>query len=215
MDKPQLPPAKPAAGSDAGWETVANVDGMIQANLVVNFLQAHGFSAMAWQEGAGQALGLTVGYLGTAHVLVPPAEANEARRFLAEVAAESQESMDEATEEADGGLAPAARAALGVTAFAVSGLAAPLALGLAAALSGDDQEDEPLPVDCPHCGVALELDAQELSQGWYVCPDCRRAALILDSVNCPHCRTELELSDEELARQAFDCPECGHHVTMT
>ena len=112
------------------------------------------------------------------------------------------------------GTSPAARTALGVTAVAVSGLGAPLALGLAAALGRDEDGEESPPVDCPHCGTLLLLDAAELQQGWYLCPDCHRTALILDSVTCPHCQAELELSDDELARQAFECPECGHHVTM-
>jgi transposase-like protein len=101
-----------------------------------------------------------------------------------------------------------------MTAVAISGLAAPLALGLAAALARDEADTASAPVDCPHCGAALKLSAQELDHGWYICPACRLAALILDSVTCPHCHAELELSDDELARQSFECPQCAHHVTM-
>ena len=165
MDDSQRAASASAPQSDKSWVTVAKVDGMIQASLAVNYLRAHGFTALAWQEGAGQALGLTVGYLGTAHVLAPPQEAEEARACLA-------------------------------------------------ALSREEADGESAPVDCPHCGEALLLNAEELSHGWYVCPACRLAALILESVTCPHCYAELALSDDELARQSFECPQCAHHVAM-
>jgi hypothetical protein len=27
-------------------------------------------------------------------------------------------------------------------------------------------------VECPYCGVTLELDEKELEQGWFTCPEC-------------------------------------------
>jgi hypothetical protein len=49
-------------------------------------LQAEGIPARAWQEAAGQALGLTVGLLGTGYVAVPAGLADQAREILADVA---------------------------------------------------------------------------------------------------------------------------------
>ena len=57
--------------------------GQIPAEIIAGRLRAEGIPARTWQEGAGEALGLFVGILGTGHVVVPKEYAQEARDILA------------------------------------------------------------------------------------------------------------------------------------
>ena len=66
------------------WEVVAETAGLIPAHIIADRLIAEGIPARAWQEGAGQAIGLTVGLLGTGHVVVPEEHVDKARQILAE-----------------------------------------------------------------------------------------------------------------------------------
>lgn len=66
------------------WEVVAQTPGLTPATIIAGRLQSEGIPVRAWQEGAGQALGLTVGLLGTGYVAVPDDYADEARRILAD-----------------------------------------------------------------------------------------------------------------------------------
>ena len=72
-------------GSEAvRWQVVAKQAGLMQATIVAGRLQAAGIPARTWQEGAGQAIGLTVGLLGTGYVAVPEEYAEQAEAILAE-----------------------------------------------------------------------------------------------------------------------------------
>lgn len=75
----------PGGNVEIQWEIVARTPGLMPANIIVGRLQAEGIPARAWQEGAGRALGLTVGILGTGYVAVPQEYAEEASRILDEV----------------------------------------------------------------------------------------------------------------------------------
>lgn len=66
------------------WEVVARTNGLLQAEIIAGRLNADGVPARAWQEGAGEALGLTVGMLGNGFVGVPEEYAAEARDILAD-----------------------------------------------------------------------------------------------------------------------------------
>ena len=66
------------------WEIVAEMAGITLANIVAGRLKVHDIPVRAWQEGAGQAFGLTVGLLGTGYVAVPEEYAEEATAILAE-----------------------------------------------------------------------------------------------------------------------------------
>ena len=66
------------------WEVVARTNGLMQAEIISGRLNADGIPARAWQEGAGEALGLTVGLLGNGFVGVPEEYAAEAREILAD-----------------------------------------------------------------------------------------------------------------------------------
>jgi hypothetical protein len=73
------------------WEVVEQTSGITAAEIVAGRLQSEGIPARAWQEGAGEAIGLIVGLLGTGHVVVPEEFAERARAILAA----DQVAMDE------------------------------------------------------------------------------------------------------------------------
>ncbi len=79
-----LPQETTPGGSDeVRWEIVATAPGIAVAHIIAGRLQAEGIPARAWQEAAGQAIGLTVGLLGTGYVSVPQEFADQAREILA------------------------------------------------------------------------------------------------------------------------------------
>lgn len=61
---------------------VEKTAGITVAEIIAGRLQSEGIPARAWQEGAGEALGLIVGLLGTGHVVVPEEYADQARALL-------------------------------------------------------------------------------------------------------------------------------------
>ncbi len=83
-------------------------NGQLEAEMVRLFLQSEGIDGFITQESAGTALGLTIGMLGEARVMVPVEKAADARRLLDEMEAgkfeqaddsESAEDDDESSEE--------------------------------------------------------------------------------------------------------------------
>ncbi len=74
----------PGGKKSIKWETIARVTGLMQATIIAGRLQASGIPARAWQEAAGQALGLLVGALGTGYVAVPEEYVDEALSILEE-----------------------------------------------------------------------------------------------------------------------------------
>jgi hypothetical protein len=72
------------------WQVVAKEPGLAPAQIIANRLIAEGIPARAWQEGAGQAFGLTVGLLGTGYVAVPEEFEEEAKAILAMPANDDQ-----------------------------------------------------------------------------------------------------------------------------
>lgn len=89
MDKSSS--ATPGEPQEVRWEVVEKTSGITVAEIIAGRLQAEGIPARAWQEGAGEALGLIVGLLGTGHVVVPEEYAEQARAILAA----DQAAMDE------------------------------------------------------------------------------------------------------------------------
>lgn len=73
----------PGGSKEIKWETVAKESGLASAQIIANRLVTEGIPARAWQEGAGQAFGLTIGYLGTGYVVVPEEYVEEALSILA------------------------------------------------------------------------------------------------------------------------------------
>jgi len=84
LDQPENAETIPGGNKEIRWEIVARTPGLAPATIMAGRLQAENIPARAWQEGAGQALGLTVGLLGTGYVAVPEAYAQLAKRILNE-----------------------------------------------------------------------------------------------------------------------------------
>jgi hypothetical protein len=68
--------------SDEKWEVVIEVSGELQGDLLRNLLEAQGIKVFLNQEGAGKAVGLTVGPLGGVQVLVPENQSQQARQIV-------------------------------------------------------------------------------------------------------------------------------------
>ena len=81
----------PGSAQEVRWVTVERTSGITVAEIIVGRLQAEGIPARAWQEGAGEALGLMVGLLGTGHVVGPEEYEEQARAVLAADAAAAEE----------------------------------------------------------------------------------------------------------------------------
>jgi hypothetical protein len=90
MDNNDTGSATAGGPQEVRWEVVETTSGITVAEIIVGRLQAEGIPARAWQEGAGEALGLMVGLLGTGHVVVPEEYAEQARAILAADAAEAE-----------------------------------------------------------------------------------------------------------------------------
>lgn len=72
----------PGGGREVRWEVVAQAAGIAPATIIAGRLQAEGLPVRVWQEAAGQALGLTVGLLGTGYVTVPETYVDQALAIL-------------------------------------------------------------------------------------------------------------------------------------
>ena len=64
------------------WIVLAEVPGMLQAEILRGLLEAQEISTVLSQEGAGKAIGLTIGTLGTVQILVPSKDQERARELL-------------------------------------------------------------------------------------------------------------------------------------
>lgn len=82
--QPQTQSTTPGGRQEIKWEVVAKTAGLAPAEIMAQRLQVEGIPARAWQEGAGQAIGLTVGLLGTGYVMVPETYLEQAKEILAQ-----------------------------------------------------------------------------------------------------------------------------------
>lgn len=105
------PKAKPRE-SDAEWVKLKTATGPEEAALEVSYLRANGIEAVAWQEGAGRAFGLTLGSLGASHIMVREDQEQLARSIL-EAEAEGSSDYDGADNDS---ISDASKAVLGLTA---------------------------------------------------------------------------------------------------
>lgn len=64
------------------WEIVDVVNGDFQAQLLRGLLEAQGITVQLSQEGAGRAIGLSIGALGEVQILVPSDSKALAQRIL-------------------------------------------------------------------------------------------------------------------------------------
>jgi hypothetical protein len=86
----------PGGDGEVQWEVVTKTSGLAPAEIIAQRLRSEGIPARAWQEGAGQAFGLTVGLLGDGYVMVPEPYLEQAKAILAEpVEDDSLDDQDE------------------------------------------------------------------------------------------------------------------------
>ena len=81
-------------GKGTRWEVVAVANGLAQASIIQGRLESEGIPAQVHQEPAGVAIGLTVGALGQAEILVPEPMVEEALRILEPSTGDDEESAD-------------------------------------------------------------------------------------------------------------------------
>ncbi len=84
----------PGGSEIVKWEVVARTMGLMQATIIAGRLHVEGIPVRTWQEGAGRALGLVVGDLGTGYVAVPEDKVEQAHTIL-----ETTEYFDEFDED--------------------------------------------------------------------------------------------------------------------
>ena len=89
----------PGNRQEVRWEVVAQAPGITPATIIAGRLQAEGLPVRVWQEAAGQALGLTVGLLGTGYVAVPEEFVDRALEILELEYEEDDEEWDEVFDE--------------------------------------------------------------------------------------------------------------------
>lgn len=82
-DRDEAATTTPGGKREIRWEVVTKTAGLATAEIIAQRLVAEGIPARAWQEGAGQAIGLTIGLLGTGHVVVPEVYVEQAKAILA------------------------------------------------------------------------------------------------------------------------------------
>jgi hypothetical protein len=86
--------ATPGGEQEVRWETVAITQGLAEASIISGRLQAEGIPARMHREPAGVAIGLTVGRLGEARVLVPEPLLEQAREILNQTYQEQENESD-------------------------------------------------------------------------------------------------------------------------
>ncbi len=68
--------------NDREWKVVCELTNAVQAELVRGLLESQGILVLVSQEGAGRAIGLTVGTLGLVQVLVPGRQYQQAKDLV-------------------------------------------------------------------------------------------------------------------------------------
>jgi hypothetical protein len=64
------------------WIVLDEVAGMLQAEILRGLLEAQEIPTVLSQEGAGRALGLTIGTMGSVQILVPSKDQDRARELI-------------------------------------------------------------------------------------------------------------------------------------
>ncbi len=72
----------PGGDREARWKVVAVAQGLAQASIISGRLETEGLPTRVQREPAGVAIGLTIGLLGEARVLVPEPLAEQALDIL-------------------------------------------------------------------------------------------------------------------------------------
>jgi hypothetical protein len=171
---------KEAPTENVQWVKIMETPGTLSAEVIAGRLKSEGIPAWVWQQGAGRAMGLTYGPMGRGHVMVPEEYQQEAEHILeAEVAPdfdadEAGPESDTNSSEMDDGSEWLSKGLLALTALAISPVGV-AAAWLVTKLFGDDDR---ISVQCPNCEIGVDLDEQEVAQGWFICPECNQKIFI-------------------------------------
>jgi hypothetical protein len=65
------------------YQAVYTANGQLEAHIIKGLLEAAGITVQVSQEGAGEALGFSIGLLGDAYLLVPDDQVAEAEALIA------------------------------------------------------------------------------------------------------------------------------------
>ncbi len=80
------------------WEEIGEAAGDLQAEILRGLLEAQGIRVFLSKEGGGHVYALTVGKLGTVHILVPSSQSQAAQTVLQDYYAGKFEDMGLADE---------------------------------------------------------------------------------------------------------------------
>ena len=81
------------------WEVLDEISGSIEAEILRGMLEAQDIPVVLSQEGAGRAIGLTMGPLGETQVLVPKDKLVDAKVILDEFYKSMEENQTTSDEE--------------------------------------------------------------------------------------------------------------------
>ena len=81
------------------WEVLDEISGSIDAEIIRGMLEAQNIPVVLSQEGAGRALGLTIGSLGETQILVPKSKLESAQAVLDDYYKALEENQTTASEE--------------------------------------------------------------------------------------------------------------------
>lgn len=193
--------AKDEPEEEVTWVPVAEALGATQAAMIVEYLKAEGIQA--WVHGGSEAFAFNIGELGKISIMVREEDVEEALSLLQD---EEPLSSGSEEDEPDSGRSALSEIALVASAAVVNPVGAALGIAMAYLISDDDEST--YETDCPNCDTALELTADEVKQGWFVCPECDEKSEIQAIAICPNCQAELELDQAELTKGYYKCPEC-------
>ncbi len=87
--------------TEVKWELITTVSGELQADLLRNLLEVQGIKVFLSQEGAGRAVGLTMGPMGEVQVLVPENQSEAARQIVDDFYAGKFESSEDEDSDQD------------------------------------------------------------------------------------------------------------------
>jgi len=87
--------------TEVKWELITTVSGDLQADLLRNLLEVQGIKVFLSQEGAGRAVGLTMGPMGEVQVLVPENQSEAARQIVDDYYAGKFESSEDEDSDQD------------------------------------------------------------------------------------------------------------------
>lgn len=199
----------PLDHDDVKWISVWQTSGETQTEMILDYLRQNGLHAIAYGD---TSLGLITGTNCTVNVMVPEQEIETAIFLLhsssdQDPAAEVDDSPENEQEGADSAaVSTTQKVLLGATAIAFN----PLGAGIAyvASQTVSPYLDGLRQIECPICGLDLELAEDEVAKHEFVCPECRENISLDDIALCLQCHAETEISADDRSRGWYICHAC-------